>query len=86
MSPRRERPELRIGMVGAGTMARAHSAALSLIGPLYADLPVRIRLVAVADINGTVAADLADRYGYERVAYASASSGNRTAVELPAGL
>ncbi len=67
MSLRRERPELRIGMVGAGTMARAHSAALSLIGSLYADLPARIRLVAVADINGTLAADLADRYGYERV-------------------
>jgi len=67
MSLRRERPELRIGMVGAGTMARAHSAALSLIGPLYVDLPARIRLVAVADINGTLAADLADRYGYERV-------------------
>lgn len=67
MKPRRERPELRIGMVGAGTMARAHSAALSLIGPLYADLPARIRLVAVADVNATLAADLADRYGYERV-------------------
>lgn len=67
MSLRSERPELRIGMVGAGTMARAHSVALSLIGPLYTDLPARIRLVAVADINGTLAADLADRYGYERV-------------------
>ncbi len=37
--------ELGIGMVGAGTMAGAHSLALSMLAPLYADLPIRPRLV-----------------------------------------
>ncbi len=60
--------ELRIAMVGAGTMAGAHSLALGNLGHLYPGLALRPRLVAVADINRTLAAGLADRYGYERVA------------------
>ena len=34
-----------IGMVGAGTMAGAHSAALTLLGPLYPAAPLRPGLV-----------------------------------------
>ena len=59
--------ELRIGIVGAGTMAGAHSLALSMVPPLYPDLPLRPRLVAVADINDRLARRLAARYGYARV-------------------
>ena len=62
-----EREELRIGMIGAGTMARAHSLALGLAPNLYPDLPLRPRLVAVADINHRLATELADRFGYERI-------------------
>ena len=58
---------LGIGMVGAGTMAGAHSLALSMLAPLYPDLPIRPRLVAVADVNDRLAARLAERYGYARV-------------------
>ncbi len=60
--------ELRIGMVGAGTMARAHSAALVNLPHLYPGLALRPRLVAVADINRTLATGIADHYDYERVA------------------
>jgi predicted dehydrogenase len=59
--------ELGVGMVGAGTMAGAHSLALSMLAPLYPDLPIRPRLVAVADVNDRLATGLADRYGYARV-------------------
>jgi levoglucosan dehydrogenase len=59
--------ELRIGMIGAGTMARAHSLALGLAPNLYPDLPLRPRLVAVADINERLARELAERFGYERI-------------------
>ena len=59
---------LRIGMVGAGTMAGAHSAALANLPHLYRDLALRPRLVAVADVNRTLATGLAERFGYERVA------------------
>ncbi len=60
--------ELRIGMIGAGTMAGAHSAALANLAALYRQLPRRPRLVAVADVNRGLATSLADRFGYERVA------------------
>ena len=58
---------LGIGMVGAGTMAGAHSLALSMLPPLYPDLPLRARLVAVADVNERLASRLAERYAYARV-------------------
>lgn len=60
--------ELRIGIVGAGTMAGVHSAALVNVGHLYRDLSIRPRLTAVADVNRTLATELATRFGYERVA------------------
>jgi len=58
---------LGIGMVGAGIMAGAHSLALSMLPPLYPDLPLRPRLVAVADVNERLASRLAERYTYARV-------------------
>lgn len=58
---------VRVAMVGAGTMAGAHSAALTLVGSLYPRLARRPRLVAVADVNRGLAANLAERFGYERV-------------------
>ena len=67
MNRRGRLPDLRIGMIGAGTMARAHSAALSNIGSLYPALAARVRLVVVADVNASLAVDLGARYGYERV-------------------
>lgn len=48
-------------------MARAHSAALTILGPLFPQLALRPRLVAVADVNSGLASDLASRFGYERV-------------------
>jgi predicted dehydrogenase len=59
--------QLGIGMVGAGTMAGAHSLAISLLGSLYPDIPIRPRLVAAADVNDRLARRLAARFGYERV-------------------
>jgi len=60
--------ELRIGMVGAGTMAGAHSAALANLRHLYPGLTLRPRLVAVTDVDPALATGLAERFGYERVA------------------
>jgi len=54
-------------MVGAGIMARAHSTALRNVTALYPGLPLRPRLVAVADVNIGLATDLADRFGWERI-------------------
>ena len=60
-------PDIGIAIVGAGTMAGAHSAALTMLGPLYPALPLRPRLVGVSDVNERLATSLADRFGYERV-------------------
>lgn len=68
MTDRTSARELRVGMVGAGVMARAHSTALHALVVLYPDLRLRPRLVAVADVNASLARELADRFGYERVA------------------
>ena len=60
--------ELRIGAAGAGPIAGAHSAALVNLPFLFRDVALRPRLAAVADINGTLARGLAERWGYDRVA------------------
>jgi predicted dehydrogenase len=54
-------------MIGAGTMAGAHSTALVNLPHLYPGLARRPRLVAIADVNQSLATGLASRFGYERV-------------------
>jgi predicted dehydrogenase len=58
---------VRVAMVGAGTMARVHSAALSNVVALYPGLGLHPRLAVVADVDRSLASDLAGRFGYERV-------------------
>lgn len=48
-------------------MARAHGAALSILGSLYPRLALRPRIVAVADVNLALATNLAERFNVERV-------------------
>ena len=57
---------VRVAMVGAGTMARVHSAALSNVVALYPGLGLHPRLAVVADVDRSLASDLAGRFGYER--------------------
>ena len=61
------RPVVRVAMIGAGTMARAHSAALSNVAALYPRLALRPQLAVVADVDRSLATDLAGRFGYRRV-------------------
>ena len=82
MSGDRPANELRIAMVGAGTMAGAHSAALVNLRHLYPGLALRPRLVAVADVNRTLATGIADRFGYERVATDARAVVNDDDVDL----
>ncbi len=63
----RSMPELRIAIVGAGTMARAHSVALRNVAALYPHLPLRPRMIAATDVNVALATELAERFGWERV-------------------
>src|SRR5437868_3552278 len=59
--------EIGVAIVGAGTMSGAHSTALANLRHLYPDLALRPRLVAVADVNRSLATSLAARFGWSRV-------------------
>ena len=58
----------RVGIVGAGTIAAVHCAALANVIHLYPGLALKPRVVAVADINHALAERLAARFGIDRVA------------------
>jgi predicted dehydrogenase len=60
-------PTLGVGVVGAGVIARVHSLALTTVRQLYPSLPLVPRLVAVTDINSTLADEVASRFAYVRV-------------------
>jgi len=59
--------ELRVAVVGFGWMGQVHSRAWGRLGQHYPDLPVRPRLVAVADTDAA-RRDVAQQvYGFEHV-------------------
>lgn len=57
---------IRVGIVGSGGIAHAHSAAYRLVAGTYPDVPRDIRLVAAADVDVARAGDLASAWSYER--------------------
>lgn len=57
---------IRVGIVGSGGIAHAHSAAYRLVAGTYPDVPRDVRLVAAADVDAARAADLESAWGYER--------------------
>ena len=56
----------RIGIVGSGAIAHAHSAAYRLVAGTYPDVPRDIELVAAADVDAARSAELALAWGYAR--------------------
>jgi predicted dehydrogenase len=59
---------IRVGVVGAGTIAAVHCAALANVVHLYPGLALKPQVVAVADINHALAERLVARFGIDRVA------------------
>jgi predicted dehydrogenase len=60
-------PSIGVAVIGAGMAGRAHAAGYRSATTLYdAGLP-EVRLVAIADVNATFAADTARRFGYQRI-------------------
>ena len=56
----------RIGIVGSGGIAHAHSAAYRLVAGTYPDVPRDIELVAAADVDAARSAELMTAWGYDR--------------------
>lgn len=59
------KPALRVGLVGSGFMGRCHANAFRAVGGLF-DLPVRVELACLADIDESSAARNAAELGFER--------------------
>jgi predicted dehydrogenase len=57
---------LRIGIVGSGYIAGAHSAAYRTVAGTYPDVPRDVTLAAAADVDAGRAADLARAWGWQR--------------------
>ena len=57
---------LGVAVIGAGMAGRAHLAGYRSATTTYAPELPEVRLVAVADLNPTVASEAARRFGYER--------------------
>lgn len=56
---------IRVGIVGSGYIAAAHSAAYRLAAGTYPELPP-VELVVAADVDAERSADLARRWGWQR--------------------
>jgi predicted dehydrogenase len=55
-----------VAVVGAGMAGRAHAAGYRSASTVYGGGLPEVRLVAIADVNPTFAADTARRFGYQR--------------------
>ncbi|MFK3789843.1 Gfo/Idh/MocA family protein [Pseudomonas piscis] len=55
--------ELGVGLIGTGFMGRAHALAFRSVGAVF-ELPVRLRLAALADADGQRAAQCAKAWGF----------------------
>lgn len=57
---------IRVGMIGAGWMGRAHAAAFESATRIFGTEPATLEIVAVADVSEAAASDFAQRFGVER--------------------
>ena len=57
---------IRVGIIGAGWMGRAHAAAFESVTRIFGAEPATLKIVAVADVNEETAQDFAGRFGVER--------------------
>ncbi len=79
---------IRVAVIGAGMAGRAHAAGYRNLRSLYGDAAPRVKLVAIADANRPLAADLAGKFEVERVetdweAIAEADDVDAVSVVLP---
>ncbi|HET6315583.1 MAG TPA: Gfo/Idh/MocA family oxidoreductase [Chloroflexota bacterium] len=61
-------PTLRVAIVGAGMIGRAHARAFRALEASFQPPPVRIELTVVADADGPLAEDARSRWEFERTA------------------
>jgi len=57
---------IRVGLIGAGWMGRAHAAAFEGAARIFGSEPATLRIMAVADVSEAAARDFAGRFGVAR--------------------
>lgn len=57
---------IRVGLVGAGWMGRAHAAAFENAARIFGPDPATLQITAVADVSDNAARDFASRFGVAR--------------------
>src|SRR5581483_12310110 len=62
------RRTLRVAVIGAGMIGRAHAHAFRVLRELGSSLPADVELAVVADTDAPLAQDAQQRFGFERTA------------------
>jgi predicted dehydrogenase len=57
---------IRVGLVGAGWMGRAHAAAFENAARIFGPEPATLQITAIADVSDNAARDFASRFGVHR--------------------
>ncbi|MFK0274092.1 Gfo/Idh/MocA family protein [Ensifer sp. NPDC090286] len=57
---------IKVGLIGAGWMGRAHAAAFENATRIFGTDPATLKIAAVADVNESAAKEFAERFGVER--------------------
>lgn len=64
-SAKREMPELRIGVIGTGLMAKSHSVSFLSASSFFGGLPLRPKLAVICDESEDLAREAAEVHGFE---------------------
>lgn len=64
-SAKRETPELRIGIIGTGLMAKSHSISFLSASSFFGGLPLRPKLAVICDESEDLARQAAETHGFE---------------------
>src|SRR5579883_17906 len=62
------RPRLRVAIVGAGMIGRAHAHAFRSMREFFQPVPADVELALVVDADAALAQDARERFGFERAA------------------
>lgn len=64
-SAKKETPELRIGIVGTGLMAKSHTVSFLTASSFFGGLPLRPKLAVICDESEDLARQAAETHGFE---------------------
>src|SRR5579883_2056429 len=76
------RPRLRVAIVGAGMIGRAHAHAFRSMREFFQPVPADVELALVVDADAALAQDARERFGFERAARSWEEAAEASDVDL----